>query len=151
MVCGCKQPCGSRWLFLQYHLWTICGSYLHSRNGKFLTPFPDIRKQNPPRWVQESTLLTRLPCWVYILSFGNFTYDWELLAYQEIGVWIVNCYWHMDVDSVYEFYTLKIELLTVALLQRPPHSLSRLVLGQGNFSVMTDLYSPRRLVVYGSL
>lgn len=53
----------------------------------------------------------------------------------------------MDVDSVYEFYTLKIELLTIALLQRPPHSLSRLLLGQGNFSVMTDLYSPRRLVV----
>lgn len=57
----------------------------------------------------------------------------------------------MDVDSVYEFYTLKIELLTVALLQRPPQSLSRLLLGQGNFSaVMTDLCSPRRMVVYDS-
>ena len=61
MVCGWKQPCGSRLLFLQYHLWTICGSYLHSRNGKFLTLFPDRRKQNPSRWVQKSTLLTRLP------------------------------------------------------------------------------------------
>lgn len=57
----------------------------------------------------------------------------------------------MDVDSVYEFYTLKIELLTVALLQRSPQSLSRLLLGQGNFStVMTDLCSLRRMVVYDS-
>lgn len=53
----------------------------------------------------------------------------------------------MDMDSVDEFYTLKTELVTTALLQRPPQLLSGLLIGQGTYSVITGLCSTRGFVV----